>query len=138
MILEPSDELKVIYDKAVEIAVNNQHEYLTLEHLVLAIVTDEKFSTFLESFPGDLNYVKINLEHFIKTNLTDIINSERKIKPQKTQTVERCLNRAFTQVLFHGRQRIELNDLFLSILSEKKSYSVYYLNKAGFTKEKFS
>lgn len=138
MILEPSEELQKIYDKAVEIAVSHQHEYLTLEHLVLAIVNDEKFIEFLSSYPGDINYVRINLEHFIKTNLKDIVNTTRKVKPQKTATVERCLNRAFTQVLFNARQKIEINDLFLSILSEKKSYSVYYLNKAGFNKEKFS
>lgn len=138
MILEPSEELQVIYDKAVAIAMEHQHEYLTLEHLVLAIVTDQKFIEFLNDYSGDLNYVRINLDHFIKSNMKDIVIEGRKIKPQKTQTVERCLNRAFTQVLFNGRQRIELNDLFLSILAEKKSYSVYYLNKAGFTKEKFS
>ena len=138
MILEPSEELQIVYDKALEIANSHNHEYLTLEHLVLAIINDDKFLNFLQSFPGDLSYIRVNLEHFVKTNLISIINTESKNKPQKTQTVERCLNRAFTQVLFNGRQRIELNDLFLSILSEKKSYAVYYLNKGGFTKEKFS
>lgn len=138
MILEPSEELQKVYDKAVEIAVAHQHEYLTLEHLVLAIVNDEKFIEFMSSYQGDLNYVRVNLEHFIKSNLSEIVNTTKKVKPLKTQTVERCLNRAFTQVLFNARQRIEINDLFLSILSEKKSYSVYFLNKAGFTKEKFS
>jgi len=138
MILEPSEDLQIIYDRAIEIANSHQHEYLTLEHLVLSIASDEKFATFLNSYSGDLDYVRVNLEHFIKTNLNDIVNDSKKINPQKTQTVDRCLNRAFTQVLFQGRQKIEVNDLFLSILNERKSYSVYYLNKAGFTKEKFS
>ena len=62
MILEPSEELQIIYDRAMEIANSYNHEYLTLEHLVLAIVKDEKFATFLDSFPGDLNYVKINFQ----------------------------------------------------------------------------
>jgi ATP-dependent Clp protease ATP-binding subunit ClpA len=138
MILEPSEELQQVYDNAMSVAMSNQHEYLTLEHLTLAIITNEKFMEFLSSYEGDLSYVRINLEHFIRNNLNDIKNDAKKTKPQKTQSVERCLNRAFTQVLFNGRQRIETSDLFLSILSEKKSYAVYYLNKAGFTKEKFS
>ena len=129
MILEPSEELQALYDKAVNIAIEHQHEYLTLEHLVFAIMTDKKFLDFIEDFQGDANYVRINLEHFIKYNLKDIVVTEtKKSKPQKTQSVDRCLNRAFTQVLFHGRQRIEVNDLFLSVLSERKSYSVYYLS----------
>ena len=48
------------------------------------------------------------------------------------------LNRAFTQVLFSGRQSIELVDVFLSALSEKRSYAVYYITKGGIEREKFA
>jgi ATP-dependent Clp protease ATP-binding subunit ClpA len=136
MILEPSEDLQNIFDKAIEIAVNHQHEYMTLEHLVLAIFSDEKFIENFSKFSGDFDYVKANLDYFIKNNLTSIATENKKFHPQKTQTVERCLNRAFTQVLFHGRQRIEVSDLLISIMSERKSHAVFYLNKAGFTKEK--
>lgn len=138
MILEPSQDLQNVYDKALSLAVENNHEYLTIEHLVLAIITDEKFVQFLAEYAGDVHYVRINVEHYIKNQLAGIVTEAKKVKPQKTQSVERCLNRAFTQVLFNGRQRIEISDVFLSILSERKSYAVYYLNKAGFTKDKFS
>ena len=43
-----------------------------------------------------------------------------KYKPKKTVSVERVLNRAFTQVLFSGRTNIDLTDVFLSLLSETK------------------
>lgn len=138
MMLEPSEELQNVYDRAVNLAVNHNHEYITIEHLVLAITTEAKFVNFLADYSGDINYVRINLEHYIKNNLDKIVVEGKKIKPQKTQSVERCLNRAFTQVLFNGRQKIEIADVFLSVLSERKSYAVYYLNKAGFTKDKFS
>jgi ATP-dependent Clp protease ATP-binding subunit ClpA len=136
MMVEPSEELQNVFDKALEIAISLNHEYLTIEHLTLAIFTDSKFSDFIKEFSGDTKYVKTNLEHYIRNNLTNIVNQNKK-KPQKTQTVERCLNRAFTQALFNARQTIEISDLLLSILSEKKSYAVFYLNKAGFTKETF-
>jgi ATP-dependent Clp protease ATP-binding subunit ClpA len=138
MILEPSEDLQNVYDKALNLAVENNHEYLTIEHLVLAIMLDEKFLQFLADFSGDTHYVRVNLEHYIKNNLSTIVSEGKKTKPQKTQSVERCLNRAFTQVLFNGRQKIEIADVFLSILNERKSYAVYYLNKAGFTKDNFS
>ena len=48
------------------------------------------------------------------------------------------LNRAFTQTLFSGRQQIELTDVFLSMMSEKKSWSYYYIAKANISKEKFA
>lgn len=137
MMLEPSEELQNIFDKAIELAASLNHEYLTLEHLTLAIISDEKFLQFISDYSGEVDYVKTNLDHFIRNKLTDI-TATKKVKPQKTQSVERCLNRAFTQVLFNGRHKIEVTDVFLSLLSEKKSHAVYYLQKAGFTKDKFN
>jgi len=56
---------------------------------------------------------------------------------KKTQAVERVLNRAFTQVLFHGRQKIESTDVFVSIMSEKKSWAHFYIQQADIDKDKF-
>jgi len=58
-------------------------------------------------------------------------------KPKKTHSVERVLNRCFSQVLFSGRQRIEIFDVIASILSEKNSFAFYFFNKGGIHKEKF-
>jgi len=137
MMLEPSESLQTVFEQAISIAEDLNHEYVTLEHITLAIFTDEKFSEFLEEYDGSPDLVRTNVDFYIKNNLTDIVSDEE-TKPQKTQTVERCFNRAFTQALFNGRQKIETTDLLLSILSEKKTHAVYILNKAGFTKDKFS
>jgi ATP-dependent Clp protease ATP-binding subunit ClpA len=138
--VEPSDQLTVVFDKAVEDCKKLSHEYVTLEHLVFAMLCEEKFFELLTNFGADTTYIKTNLEHYLKNNLDEIKieNAPKGFKPKKTQTVERVLNRAFTQVLFSGRQSIELVDVFLSILSEKRSYAVYYINKGGIEREKFS
>jgi ATP-dependent Clp protease ATP-binding subunit ClpA len=135
--LEPSEELQTVFDKAVEIAGEHQHEYLTLEHVVLSIFTYEPFLNFIEDFSGEVEFVRTNVDHYIKTKLNGI-KADKKVRAQKTQSLERSLHRAFTQVLFHGRTKIEIMDLLISMMSEKKSYAVYYLNKAGFTKEKLT
>jgi ATP-dependent Clp protease ATP-binding subunit ClpA len=134
MILEPSDDLQDVYDAALEIATQHSHEYLTIEHLVLAIFSNTTFLEKFKNFDGDVNYVLANVDHFIKSKLESF--PDQKLKPRKTQTVERCLNRAFAQVLFNGRQRIDVSDLFVSILSERKSHAAFYLGKAGFAKTK--
>jgi ATP-dependent Clp protease ATP-binding subunit ClpA len=138
--VEPSDQLQVVFDKAVEDCKKLSHEYVTLEHLVFAMLCEEKFFELLTNFGADTAYIKTNLEHYLKNKLDEIKieNPPKGFKPKKTQTVERVLNRAFTQVLFSGRQSIELVDVFLSILSEKRSYAVYYINKGGIEREKFS
>jgi len=138
--VEPSDQLQQVFEKAVEDCKKLSHEYVTLEHLVYAMLCEEKFFELLTNFGADTSYIKTNLEHYLKNNLDEIKieNASKGFKPKKTQTVERVLNRAFTQVLFSGRQSIELVDVFLSILSEKRSYAVYYINKGGIERDKFA
>lgn len=138
--VEPSDQLQVVFEKAVEDCKKLSHEYVTLEHLVFAMLCEEKFHALLTTFGADTAYIKSSLEQFLKTSLGEITveNPPRGFKPKKTQTVERVLNRAFTQVLFSGRQNIDLIDVFLSVLSEKRSYAVYYATKGGVDREKFA
>jgi len=136
--VEPSKELQAIFDKAVKDAKKLQHEYVTVEHLVYAIFCSENFCKLLETFGADIQYIKSNLEHYLKNELDDIKTDMVKYKPKKTSTVERVLNRGFTQVLFAGRTTIELTDVVLSVLHEKKCVSVFYLNKGGIDKASLS
>ena len=135
--LQPSEGLQNVFERAMSIAEDLDHEYVTLEHITLSIFTDEDFLEFLKEFECELELIRVSVDHYIKNNMNDIKLSQKE-KPKKTQTVERCFNRAFTQALFNGRQIIEISDLLLSILSENKTHAVYLLNKAGFTKDKFS
>jgi len=136
--VEPSKDLQLVFDKAVKDAQKLQHEYVTLEHLLFAMLCSETFYNLVKEFGADPDYMKSNLEHHLKTGCEDLIVDTSKHKPKKTQTVERCLNRAFTQTLFNGRSHIELSDVMLSIISEKKSLAAYYCDQAGIDKNKFA
>jgi ATP-dependent Clp protease ATP-binding subunit ClpA len=135
--VEPSETLQLVFDKAIKDAKKLQHEYVTLEHLLFSMLCEENFYNVVKGFGADPEYLKTNLEHYLTNKLDEIKIEDVKYKPKKTQTVERVLNRAFTQVLFSGRPQIELTDVLLSILAEKKSMANYYLEQAGVTKEKF-
>jgi ATP-dependent Clp protease ATP-binding subunit ClpA len=138
--VEPSDKLQAVFEKAVETAKVLEHEYVTIEHLAFAMFCEEDFYKTLSDFGADSEYVKKNLEHHLKEKCEEIkiIGIDAKFKPKKTSAVERLLNRAFTQVLFSGRQTIEVIDVFLSLLSEKKSYAYFYCQKAGINKDKLN
>ena len=136
--VEPSKELQLVFDKSIKDAQKLQHEYVTLEHLLYAMFCEENFNNIVTMFGADVDYIKANLEHHLKTQCDEIKTEETKFKPKKTATVERALNRAFTQVLFAGRSHIELTDVLVSILNEKKSICVYYLEKGGIEKTKFA
>jgi len=136
--VEPSKELQLVFDKSINDAKKLQHEYVTLEHLLYAMFCEENFVNVLTMYDADVDYIKANLEHHLKTQCDNIKTEETKFKPKKTATVERLLNRAFTQVLFAGRSHIELTDVLLSILNEKKSIGCYYLEKGKVDKQNFA
>jgi len=137
--VDPSEELQLVFEKALKDARKLKHEYLTLEHLLFAIMCSENFSNLMKGYNADVEFIKSNLEHYLKEKCDDlVVESDGKHKPKKTSTVERTLNRAFTQVLFAGRSHIELSDVLLSILSEKKSYAYYYLEEGGVAKDTFA
>ena len=135
--IEPSKHLQDIFENSINLAKGLGHEYITIEHIVYAMISDQETYTLLESFGADAAFVKTNLDHYLKNNLNDIKTAEKNYKPKKTNSVERVLNRCFTQVLFSGRQRMEVADVIISVLSEKNSFGFYFLQKGGVTKEKF-
>ena len=136
--VEPSKDLQLVFDKAIKDAQKLKHEYVTLEHLLFSMLCSENFYELVKGFGADPDYLKSNLEHYLKNSCEDITIETTKHKPKKTATVERCLNRAFTQTLFNGRSHIELSDVMLSIISEKKSHAAYYCDQAGINKDKFA
>ena len=140
--VEPSKQLQLVFDKAVDVAKKLNHEYVTIEHLLFAMLLEETFSKVMEGFGADHELIRKNLEHYLKSNLQDITipkeQMDKKFKPKKTHAVERVLNRAFTQVLFSGRQSIEISDVFLSMLNEQKSCAYYNIAKANIDKTKFA
>jgi len=136
--VEPSKELALVFDKALADAKKLQHEYVTIEHLLFSMLCSDTFYGTLKGFGADVDYIKSNLEHHLKDKCDEIKVDVKKYKPKKTQAVERVLNRAFTQVLFAGRQTIELSDVMLSVMSEKKSVANYYLEQGGINREQFA
>jgi len=134
--LNPNSDLEAIFERSIKIASKNNHEYITLEHFLYSILLDDKFRKILDEFGADVETLKTNLENFIAER-TDIKVEELKDRPRKTNSVERMLNRAFTQVLFAGRTVIEPKDCFIALFSEKKSHAVHFINQANIDKDKF-
>ena len=136
--VEPSDNLQLVFEKAIETAKENNHEYLTIEHLLFAMLCEEAFSNTIQGYGSDPEFIKKNLEHYLKNKCDEITAAGPVVKPKKTQAVERVLNKAFTQVLFNGRQKIEPADVFLAMMGEKRSWAHFYIAQAEIDKDKFA
>jgi len=103
--LQPNKDLEQIFESAVSLANEHNHEYVTLEHFLHSLVTNEAFANLLTSFGADVKTLTKDVTKFIQEDLKEIVNPNVD-RPKKTHTVDKVLNRAFTHVLFSGRQLI--------------------------------
>jgi ATP-dependent Clp protease ATP-binding subunit ClpA len=136
--VEPSDNLQGVFEKAIETAKKLHHEYLTIEHLLFAMLTEDSFSNTIQGYGANVENIRKDVSDYLEFKCAEITVEDVVVKPRKTQSVERVLNRAFTQVLFNGRQRIEPSDVFIAMMSEKRSYAYYFISKAEIDKDKFA
>ena len=128
--LETNPEIQSIIESATLKAAEKNHEYVTLEHLVLAMLTHAPFNSIVTKFGCDTDKLISEVEDYLDQQ-TYLVSKGYDIVPKKTHSLERVFNRAFTQVLFSGRKNMQTIDLYLSIMSEEKSHARHYLIKFG-------
>jgi len=127
---EQNPEIEAIVDEAMEIALDYSHKFVTTEHLLLALVRTKNFKIMLEEFGVDYSALVTELEEILETRFEDIVDPAE-TRPKKTHALERIFSRAFTQVLFSGRQKFQTIDLFISITNEHSSYASWIMRKHG-------
>jgi ATP-dependent Clp protease ATP-binding subunit ClpA len=128
-------EIELIIEKAVEKAAYHNHEYVTLEHLLFALINYQNFNIMLNEYGADVNALINEIDDYISQQY-DLVKDEEAVIPRKTNSLERVFNRALTQVLFSGRQHIQTIDIFMSLCSETNSHAAYFLQKYGIEKLK--
>ena len=134
--LEANESLENIFENAVREAEKRKHEYVTIEHVLLALIKDETIGTTLNEFKVVVGALIKDVEDYLDTKCKDIVaKGSEPMTPRKTASLERLMNRAFTQALFQGRQDVSSIDILISIFSEKKSYAAFYLKKHQVNKQ---
>ena len=129
-----ADKIEPIVKRAFHLAETNNHQYVTLEHLLHSLLRDKSINVFLKELKVDSKNILKEIDHHVIHKMNDIkSNNER--KPKKTNSLERVFNRAFTQSLFSGKNKLDPKDLLLSILSENHSPATFYLERNKVNKE---
>jgi ATP-dependent Clp protease ATP-binding subunit ClpA len=131
--MRPNVDIEEIIQRAGESAKNLKHEYVTLEHLVVAICKQKHFNDLLVKSRIDVTNLIQELEEYV-VNQTHLVNLND-LPPRKTQSLERVFNRALTQALFNGQNRIRVVDLLLSISAEHNSHAAYFLARHGLDRQ---
>tara|TARA_B100001057_G_scaffold490450_1_gene578769 strand:+ start:11110 stop:13419 length:2310 start_codon:yes stop_codon:yes gene_type:complete len=130
-------EIESILEQASKLAVSKNHEYITLEHVMLALVKHKRFWRCLEQFGTSPEAIQQDLTLYLDSQAV-LVSAKGKVRdPRKTNALERVFNRALTQVMFGGRRSMSTIDIWLAIMAETNSYASYFMLKHGVTKQEF-
>ena len=134
--MNPNKEIEALIARANQLAIKSKHQYVTTEHLLLVMLRDKTFRNILIEFGVQVTDMEKEVEEYILKNNIVVYNT-KDFNLRKTQVLDRVFNRAFTQVLFSGRDQLNIFDIFVSIMAESNTHSSYFILKYGIKKDEW-
>jgi ATP-dependent Clp protease ATP-binding subunit ClpA len=123
-------ELQQTIQRAFEEAVQRRHEYVTLEHLLYALIGEKTASDVLRNCGGNVTALKRELEQFLAQSI-EILPKGSSVKPEYTAAFERVCERAALQVQGSGQTTVDSGNILAALFQERRSHAVYLLEKQG-------
>jgi ATP-dependent Clp protease ATP-binding subunit ClpA len=128
-----SNELEYCLNAAFHQAREDRHEYLTVEHLLLAILDTPKVREVLRACGADLPKFKQELKEHIEQSTPKLEEGEER-EVQPTLGFQRVLQRAVFHVQSSGKKEVGVANVLVAIFSEKQSHAVFLLNRRHVTR----
>ena len=126
-------ELEQNLNDAFQLAHGQNHEFVTVEHLLLSLLDNSDALDLLQSNNIKTDTLKIDLEEFVGSTTPKIEKTDdREIQP--TLGFQRVLQRAVFHVQSSGKKEVKGSNIIVAIFSEKESHSVFLLEQQGLTR----
>ncbi len=123
-----SKELEITLNTAFKNAHDKRHEFITVEHLLLALLSDASAETVMKACGCDIAVLHKQLAQFIDETIS-LIPTGIQRDTQPTLGFQRVLQRAVFHVQASDKKEVTGANLFVAIFSEQDSHAVYLLNK---------
>ncbi|MDH5189616.1 MAG: ATP-dependent Clp protease ATP-binding subunit ClpA [Gammaproteobacteria bacterium] len=128
-----SKDLEFTLNIAFKEAREKQHEFMTVEHLLLALLDNRDALTVLRACGADIEKLKKELNSFLEET-TPLISQTDSRETQPTLGFQRVLQRAVFQVQSSGKKEVTGANVLVAIFSEQESQAVYFLNRQNVTR----
>jgi len=126
-------ELENTLSLAIADATTRQHEYVTLEHLLLALLVDPTARDVIYSCGGNLNTLKKDIEEFFAAH-PEMVNPDPSTLPEQTIAFQRVLQYALLQAQASEQKEVNGGGVLAALFHAQHSHAVYLLNKYGITR----
>jgi ATP-dependent Clp protease ATP-binding subunit ClpA len=128
-----AQELEVSLHMAFVEARQKRHEFITVEHLLLALLDNPTAAEVLRSCGANMDELRKNLTQHI-TEQTPRIAADREVDTQPTLGFQRVIQRAILHVQSSGKKEVTGANVLVAIFGEKDSHAVYFLQQQGITR----
>lgn len=127
-------DFDAILNRSFDLAVEHQHEYVTLEHLLVACLEQPTMEKLLNILGKSTKVVIDDIKLFLQDASKHSVVTDSRFQPKYTGTILTLVKQAKTQSMFMGKQTMDTVDLVLAMFNATQSWAVYYLNSHGITK----
>src|SRR5436190_3603205 len=131
--MEYTQALKDTLAHAFNEAARRRHEFVTLEHVLLALLDDPGSGKIIKACGGDIAALRADLEKFFEVNVEQLPEGVS-TDPQQTLAFQRVFQRAVMHVHSSGKTTMDSSNLLVAFYRERDSYAVYLLEKQGVTR----
>ena len=128
-----AQELEVSLHMAFVEARQKRHEFITVEHLLLALIDNPSAAEAMRACGAKTDTLRKDLSNFIDEH-TPTVSGEDDIDTQPTLGFQRVIQRAILHVQSSGKKEVNGANVLVAIYGEKDSHAVYFLQKQGVTR----
>ncbi|MGE0828255.1 MAG: AAA family ATPase, partial [Hyphomonadaceae bacterium] len=121
--------------RALTLANEHRHEYVTLEHLLMSLIDDDDAAQVMTACKVDLDKLRQNLETYLEEELDNlIIESRDHEEARPTAGFQRVLQRAMLHVDSSGQREVTGANVLVALFSERESHAAYFLQEQDMTR----
>ena len=128
-----SDELELSLGAAVQSARNARHEFVTVEHLLNALLDDANASEVIMACGGDIEALRKQLEDFLAEEVS-VLEEGSLEETQPTISFQRVIRRAILHVQSTGNTEVTGANVLVALFDEKDSHAAYFLGLQDITR----
>lgn len=129
-------KVEKMVERAVGIANDNNHEYITLEHMLLSLLHEKDINDLILSIGAQPSKIKTEVITFLGDPALRKPEALKGVPAKRTTVLHRTMQRALTQLVFSGRDELTTEAVLISMFSEETSHAYYFLAKNGVNREK--
>jgi len=128
------EKLQEVFGKAITYARANKHEYITVEHVFIYILTDNVVLEIFDNLQIDIADIQDSIKEYINKNVPKFLEDEVNQDPIETVTLTSTIEQIITHAQLSGKPKATVVDMFVTILKDDKNYSTYLLKQMGLQK----